>query len=171
MNPLLFAISGAVLALAGCVQPAERADDPAAAGINLALNRPATGSPICKPGEEAEKAFNGSNTSWTHDKFCTLETPAWLQVDLGSEHSVRSFTVRHAGAAGEAVDMNTRAFRIATSLDGQRWDTAVDVRDNSESITHHAIAPRQARYVRLDVTGPAQKPDDRATRIYELEVR
>lgn len=167
-----FCLAGA-LALSACVQPAPRTTDPDGTrnDDNFALGRPATGSPICKPGEEAEKAFNGRNESWTHDKFCTLETPAWLQVDLGEVRMVRSFTVRHAGAAGEAVGMNTRAFRIGTSLDGNAWDIAVEVQGNTDSVSVHDIAPRQARYVRLDVSEPSQKPEDPATRIYELEVR
>jgi len=165
------ALIAAALALAACALPSRSDASADGAGTDLALERPATGSPVCKPGEEAEKAFNGRNTSWTHDKFCTLERPAWLQVDLGSEQRVRVFTVRHAGAAGEDVAMNTRAFRIRTSLDARRWDLAVDVAGNTESVTVHAITPRQARYVRLEVTEPGQRPDDPATRIYELEVR
>lgn len=140
-------------------------------GTNFALDRPATGSPICKPGEEAEKAVNGRIASWTHDKFCSLQAPAWLQVDLGEERSVRRFIVKHAGAAGEAANMNTRAFRISTSRNGRDWDTALDVQDNTRDVSEHAVAPRLARYVRLDVTAPTQMADDPATRIYEFEVR
>ncbi len=163
-------IAACALALAACA----RAPDGAArvgAGLNLALNRPATGSPVCKPGEEAGKAFNGRNRSWTHDKFCTLAKPAWLQVDLGGVHTVHRFTVRHAGAAGEPTGMNTRAFRISTSFDARAWDTAVEVQGNTDSVTVHDIAPRRARHVRMDVTEPTQAPQDPATRIYELEVR
>lgn len=140
-------------------------------GQHLAQGRPATGSSICKPGEEVEKAFNGRNTSWTHDKFCTLERPGWLQVDLGRPQTVHRFTVRHAGAAGEDTAMNTRAFRIATSLDGRAWTLAADVRGNTDSVSVHDVSPRMARYVRMDVTVPSQRPEDPATRIYELEVR
>jgi hypothetical protein len=168
LKPLLAA--SCALAFAACAS-APRPDGPTTAAANLALNRTATGSPICKAGEEAQKAVNGRNESWTHDKFCTLERPAWLQVDLGQARTVRSFTVRHAGAAGEDRAMNTRAFRISTSLDGAAWETAATVSDNTQNITVHGIAPRQARYVRMDVTGPSQKPEDPATRIYELEVR
>lgn len=154
-----------VLALAGC------AHAPPSEDTHLALGRPATGAAICKPGEEVDKAFNGRNTSWTHDKFCTLERPGWLQVDLGVPQTVHRFTVRHAGAAGEDAAMNTRAFRIATSLDGRAWTLAADVRGNTDSVSVHDIGPRMARYVRMDVTVPSQRPDDPATRIYELEVR
>lgn len=170
MNTLQVPMLATVLALAACAH-APRPDATAATGENLALNRPARGAPICKPGEEVEKAFNGRNTSWTHDKYCTLQTPGWLQVDLGQAHTVRSFTVRHAGSAGEAAEMNTRAFRIGTSLDGQAWETVVDVRNNTDSVTVHDVAPRQARYVRMDITEPSSKAGDPATRIYELEVR
>ena len=163
-------IAACALALAACAR-APDGDARAGAGINLALNRPAIGSPICKPGEEAGKAFNGRNESWTHDKFCSLEKPAWLQVDLGAVHTVHGFTVRHAGAAGEAERMNTRAYRIGTSLDGRTWETAVEVRDNTRNVTVHDIAPRQARHVRMDVIEPTQAREDPATRIYELEVR
>jgi hypothetical protein len=156
----------ALLAVGACASTPQ--SDTAA---NLALDKPATGSPICKPGEEVEKAFNGRNTSWTHDKFCTLERPGWLQVDLGGTQTVHRFTVRHAGAAGEDVVMNTRAFRISTSLDGRSWLLAADVRGNTDSVSVHDVTPRTARYVRMDVTVPSQRPDDPATRIYELEVR
>lgn len=161
------------VALAACAQASRPGAAPTGAdtGVNFALNRTTTGSPICKPGEEAEKAVNGLIASWTHDKFCSLQSPAWLQVDLGQERSVRRFIVKHAGAAGEAASMNTRAFRISTSRDGQAWDTAVDVRDNSRDVSEHDIAPRVVRYVRLDVSAPTQVPGDPATRIYELEVR
>ena len=155
-------LAAACIATASASQPVPHA--------NLALDRPATSSPICKPGEEAGKAFNGRNTSWTHDKFCTLEKPAWLQVDLQQSRIVHGFKLLHAGAAGEAREMNTRAFRISTSLDGKAWKTAVEVRDNQDDVTSHDISPRKARYVRLDVTEPTQKASDPATRIYELEV-
>lgn len=161
--------AGCAVAMAACAQVATQARMPA--GNNLALHRPATGSPVCKPGEEAEKAVDGKSASWTQDKFCTLQSPAWLQIDLGEARTVRSFTLRHAGAAGEPVAMNTRAFRISTSPDGEAWDVAVDVRDNTRSVTAHDIPPRMARYLRLDVTGPTQVPGDPATRIYEFEAR
>jgi hypothetical protein len=136
---------------------------------NLALHRPTTGSPICKPGEEAKKAVNGLVASKTQDKFCSLQQPSWLQVDLQSVRTVHGFTLKHAGAGDEPVSMNTRAFVIRTSPDGRQWSTAVTVRDNTASISRHSVAAVQARYVRLEVTVPTQDADP-ATRIYELEV-
>lgn len=143
----------------------------ATAAENFALHRPVTGSPICKPGEEAIKAVDGRLSSKTEHKFCTLEKPAWLQIDLQARRQVRELVVKHAGAGGEAVAMNTRAYALALSEDGRQWRQAVSVRDNRDSVRRHAIAPTWARYVRLEVSEPAQDPADPATRIYEVEVR
>lgn len=140
------------------------------ARVNLALKRPTTGSAICKPGEEAEKAVNGLLASKTHDKFCSLERPAWLQVDLQSLRTLHGFTVKHAQAGAEPASMNTRAFALSVSPDGARWRQVVKIDDNVEGVSTHRIAPVQARYVRLEVSQPAQDPADPATRIYELEV-
>lgn len=140
-----------------------------AAPVNFALHRPTTGSAICKPGEEAEKAVNGLLASKTHDKFCSLARPAWLRVDLQSERKLRGFTVKHAQAGDEPASMNTRAFALSVSRDGVNWRQVVQVDDNIEGVSVHRIAPVRARYVRLDVSQPAQDPADPATRIYELE--
>jgi len=155
------ALALAVMAFAGGACAAE----------NFALHRPVTGSPICKPGEEAGKAVDGRLSSKTEHKFCTLEQPAWLQIDLQSRRQVRELVVKHAGAGGEAMAMNTRAYTLSLSEDGRQWRQAVSVRDNRDSVRTHAIAPTWARYVRLEVSEPAQDPADPATRIYELEVR
>ncbi|MEH6417646.1 discoidin domain-containing protein [Pseudomonas sp. CGJS7] len=140
------------------------------ARTNLALHRPTTGSAICKPGEEAEKAVNGLLASKTHDKFCSLLRPSWLQVDLQSQRRVRGFTIKHAQAGDEAPAMNTRAYTLSVSSDALHWRQVVRRDDNVDGINELPIAPTRARYVRLDVTQPAQDPADPATRIYELEV-
>ncbi len=141
-----------------------------APAVDYALNRPTTGSSICKPGEEAGKAVNGLWASKTQDKFCSKERPAWLQIDLGSEREVHGFRIRHAGAGNEPVTMNTRAFQVRTSRDGKAWTVAVSVANNHDSVSTHPIKLVRARYVRLVVTQPTQTNDDPATRIYEVEV-
>lgn len=140
-----------------------------AAHVDLALGKAVTGSPICKPGEEAVKAVNGKLASKTQDKFCTKEVPSWLRIDLGRVEQVSGFTIRHAGAGDEPDEMNTRAFTVRVSQDGQDWTSVVDVTANTASVTEHRITPMQARYVEIDVTKPTQT-DDPATRIYEVEV-
>ena len=136
---------------------------------NLALNRPATGSTPCNTSEGPEKAFNGSVTGGNTDKWCSLATTKWLQVDLQSARTVGRFVVKHAGAGGESSTYNTRDFNIQTSADNVTWSTAVAVSANTASTTTHTVAARTARYVRLNVT-LAQQTSNTAARIYELEV-
>ncbi len=139
------------------------------ADVDFALHRPATGSPACKASEPAGNAVDGTLSSIL-DKFCSLARPAWLQVDLGAARRIREFTIRHAGAGGEARAWNTRAFEILVSADGAHWRRVVEVGDNTADVSRHPIAPIEARYVKLVVRVPAQNGDP-ATRIFELEVR
>ncbi|NOK07855.1 PKD domain-containing protein [Corallococcus exercitus] len=137
--------------------------------VNLALNKPATGSTACNSSETPAKAVNGSVSGGTTDKFCSLASGAWLQVDLGSAQTVSSFVVKHAGAGGESSTWNTRAFTIQTSSNGTSWSTPVTVTNNTASTSTHAISATSARYLKLNVTTASQNGDP-ATRIYEFEV-
>jgi hypothetical protein len=90
---------------------------------NLALGRPATGSPPCSPGQGPEKAVNGSVTGGTTDGWCAEDWPFFLQVDLGTARPVKRFVVKHASAGGENVESDTRDFNIQVSADGRTFNT------------------------------------------------
>jgi len=141
-----------------------------AGNVNLALNKPTTSSAACNSNESGAKAVNGSVSGGTTDKFCSLASPAWLQVDLGSAQTVSGFTVKHAGAGGESANWNSKAFTIQTSTNGSSWSTPVSVTANTGNTSTHAITATSARYIKLNVTTPTQNGDP-ATRIYEFEVR
>jgi ABC-type transport system involved in multi-copper enzyme maturation permease subunit len=94
---------------------------------NLALRRPATGSEPCTPEEGPEKAFNGSVSAGSSDKWCSHDWNAFLQVDLGGVARVKRFIVKHASAGGESEDADTREFNIQLSQDGKRFVTVVNV--------------------------------------------
>ena len=136
---------------------------------DLALNKTASGTTPCNSNEIPAHAVNGSVSGGTSDKFCSLVSPAWLQVDLGATHSVTGFEVDHASAGGESASYNTKAYTIQLSTDGTSWTTPVTVTNNSAGVTTHTIAATTARYVKLNVTVPTQTTDP-ATRIYELKV-
>jgi len=135
---------------------------------NLALNKPATGSTPCNANEGPEKAFNGSVSGGTSDKWCSLAATKFLQVDLGSSTAIGSFTVRHAGAGGESTSFDTRDFDILVSADGTNFSPAVHVTGNTANVTTHPVSAN-GRFVRLNVVTPTQTTDT-AARIYELEV-
>ncbi|MEU9131473.1 discoidin domain-containing protein [Kitasatospora sp. NPDC048540] len=135
---------------------------------NLALGRPATASGQCNSAEGPAKAVNGSVGGGNSDKWCTLTTAKWLEVDLGSAHQLSRFTVKHAAAGGESATWNTRDYTVQVrSSTADPWTTAATVTGNTAATTTSPAAVT-ARYVRLVITKPTQTGDP-AARIYEFE--
>ncbi|MFI9597139.1 discoidin domain-containing protein [Nonomuraea sp. NPDC052265] len=136
---------------------------------NLALGRPATASGQCNAAEGPAKAVNGSVTGGNADKWCALTSAKWLEVDLGAAKELTRFVVRHAQAGGEQASWNTRDFTVQVrSSASDPWTTAVTVTGNTSGTSTHPVTAT-ARYVRLNITRPAQDADP-AARIYEFEV-
>jgi chitinase len=136
---------------------------------NLALNKPASGSTACNANEGPAKAVNGSVSGGNTDKFCSLASSKWLQVDLGSSQALGSAEISHASAGGESATYNTRAFTVQTSTNGSTWTTRATITNNTAAVTTHSLSGVTARYVRLNITTPTQSTDP-ATRIYELKI-
>ena len=81
--------------------------------VNLALQRPATGSTPCSQDQGPDKAVNGSVAGGQADKWCAEQHgPLFLQVDLGAVRPVTRFVVKHASAGGESEEADTRDFNI-----------------------------------------------------------
>ncbi|MBV1855938.1 GDSL-type esterase/lipase family protein [Catellatospora tritici] len=135
-------------------------------GSDLALGKPTTGSAACVAAEAPAKATDGVVSG--NSKWCSGVAGASLQVDLGSVRTVRRFVIRHASAGGEALALNTKAFRIEGSSDGGTWTTLVTVTANADGVTTHPVNAT-ARYVRLVVQTPSQTTDA-VTRVYSFEV-
>jgi len=93
---------------------------------NLALNRPATGSPPCSPDSGPEKAFNGSVGGGPSDRWCSQGWQKFLQVDLGAVVPVKRVVIKHASAGGEREELNTSMFNIQTSRDNKTFVTVVN---------------------------------------------
>ena len=92
--------------------------------VNLALQRPVTGSVPCSQDQGPEKAVNGSVAGGQADRWCAEEWPLFLQVDLGAVRPVTRFIVKHASAGGENEESDTREFNIQLSSDGKTFTTA-----------------------------------------------
>ncbi|MEV6493757.1 GH92 family glycosyl hydrolase, partial [Actinoplanes sp. NPDC051633] len=136
-------------------------------GPNLALGRAFTGSAPCATAEAAGKAGDGAIRG--NSKFCSTTAPRTLQTDLGSAQTVSAVVLKHAGLGGESTGWNTGGYTISTSTDASTWSAAVTVTGARSSRTFARFQPRQARYVRMDITTPAND-GNAAARIYELEV-
>ncbi|MCR6488837.1 GH92 family glycosyl hydrolase [Amycolatopsis sp. OK19-0408] len=147
----------------GATQPPAAPD----LGTNLAQGKAANGSASCNSAESAAKAVDGSLAN--NSKFCSTAATKFLQVDLGSAQDVSKFVVKHAGLGGETTGWNTGAFTIQTSTDGSSWTTVASVSGSRASRTYHSISARSARYVKLNLTTPANDGNG-AARIYEFEI-
>ncbi|MBI4178050.1 discoidin domain-containing protein [bacterium] len=139
-------------------------------GAHLAVGKTYTGSATCGPNESPDKAFDGKIAGSLYNKWCSMASPKYLQVDLGTNCELTEFVLYHAQAGGEIAGWNTRNFNIQVSLDGKDWTTPVTVSGNSADITTHPVDVKKARYVKLNVTAPTQTSDP-AARIYEFVVR
>ncbi len=170
---MLFAIDAAgVPSIASIVHLQRAVVTAPPTAVNLALNKPASGSTACVSAEGPAKAVNGSVSGGLTDKFCTKVTGTrQLTIDLGASQPVSRFVVKHSGAGGESTAMNTRAFRIETRTSSTAsWSTAATVTNNTAATTTNTITTRNARYVRLVITDSEQGSAAGAARIYEFEV-
>jgi len=91
--------------------------------VNLALQRPTTGSLPCRPDQGPEKTVNGSVAGGQADSWCAVDWPLFLQVDLGAIRPVTRFVVKHASAGGENEEADTREFNIQLSPEGKTFTT------------------------------------------------
>ena len=135
---------------------------------NLALKKPATASSQAAPAEGPEKAVDGLITG---SKWCAVGSGGqWLTIDLQDTYTLSSFRIHHAEAGGEGASANTYSYTISVSPDGSAFTPVVDVTDNTQGVTEHAITPTAARYVRLNIR-QAVSPGTQwpAARIFELE--
>lgn len=132
--------------------------------VNLALQRPATGSVPCSEEEGPEKAVNGSAAGGEADKWCARDWPLFLQVDLGAVRPVTRFVVKHASAGGENEESDTREFNIQLSSEGKTFSTVaastgagfVDQRTDIRE-TIYFDGRRSARFLFID--GKLQRRD------------
>ena len=165
-KPVIFGVAGVLVAgaLVAGLQSAYAGTE-----NNLALGKTITGSQPCNGKEVPASAVNGSTGKGLSDKWCSGVPHATLKLDLGAAVTLGKLVVKHAGAGGESKSWNTRDFTLQVSLDGQKFTTVSEARNNHADVTVHPITPVNARYVLLTVNVPTSSPNLRAARIYELE--
>ena len=139
---------------------------------NIAKSKTATASSNVS-GETPANAVDGS----TATKWCaTASGDDWLKIDLGANHDISRWVVKHAGAGGEGFNWNTKFFKLQKSSDGTNWTDADTFYANGgpyanvSSVTDRYVSRFTTRYVRLLVTKPTNDDSNNVTRIYEFEV-
>ena len=135
--------------------------------VNLALNKTATASGQTAASEAPEKAVDGIvNTKW-----CTTNSGGQgMQIDLGKVSTLTEIVINHAEMGGEGSSLNTAAYHVEVSEDGQNYKEVLRVEKNTAGLTEDPIAVIHGRYVKLWIDEPTQGGDN-AARIYEVEVK
>ncbi len=113
---------------------------------------------------DAKRVIDGTpRTIWQAEG----EADQWLVFDFGQPFEVSRCVVRHAGQAGMDPSLNTRAFRVLLSEDGEHWSVADALSDNEADLSDLKFDPASARYLRLEITDPGA---DGTARIADVEV-
>ena len=118
--------------------------------------------------EQPDKAVDESATTcWSS----AAGGQQWLRVDLGKEYAINRWVLQHANSQKVDQNANTADFVLQRSSDGKTWTNVDPVVNNTLDVTDRWVAPFNARYVRVLITKPSQKPDQfPSARIYGFEV-
>lgn len=113
---------------------------------------------------QAEAATDGTPvTLWTAE----TKQDQWLGFDFGGTRVVNRCVIRHAGGHGLDADLNTRAFSVRASDDGNSWKTVAAFKGNTRNVTDVEITPVSARYVKIVID---QAGRDGIARISDVEI-
>ena len=91
----------------------------------------------------------------------------WLKYDLGGKYTINRYVIRHAGENGQDKGLNTKAYIVEVSLDGETWTIVDDFRGNTENVTDIDIDAVEANFVRITVKDAGS---DGIARIADVEI-
>ena len=135
--------------------------------VNLSLNKSAKASSFVNENEAPQYALDGN----VKTKWCAVgSAPHTLTIDLGDIKTIGELEISHAEAGGESSGMNTKAYSLEVSNDGEKFTPVLNVDNNIKAISNDAFPVTKARYVRLNIIQPTQGADS-AARIYEVSVK
>jgi hypothetical protein len=141
--------------------------------------------------EAAGNLVNGVKNAT--DKWCQrytdpggVNSPAYATFDMTGVYEINGFSLYHnyysrttTGGYDDNAILNTKAYKVEYSLDGEAWYQAVYETNNTASSSEHTLdEPVLARFLRLVVvvpnsctnnTSPTMEGDFAATRIQEFE--
>jgi len=116
--------------------------------------------------ENAELLIDGD----TDSKWCdTKMAPNWVTFDLGAEKTIKGWRIVNAGKEGAGYITRCCELQGRNTPDGE-WMTLDLLDGNRSNDVTREIEAKKARYIRLYVTGPTQRVERDACRVYELEV-
>ena len=134
--------------------------------FNLAMleDMEITSSPVKTKVDYAANGTPSEGYQWISQ---TADGTGWVQLDFKEPYLISRYVVRHAEAAGQDPQLNSRDFTVQASLDGETWTTVGTHVGNLSPVTDAGITPVVARYVRVNVTDGGT---DGYVRIGDIEV-
>jgi len=126
--------------------------------FNVALQKPA----VDENGDPAAITDGTFTTGWE----AKTTGPAALRIDLGEPMKLDRFVLKNAGTNYLDASLNTKAWELRSSVDGETWKTLETVSANSKPIVYRKLSGT-ARYIRLVITDAGA---DDVARVQELEI-
>ena len=123
----------------------------------------------------ADASSSGADAILAVDGVCAPDS-LWTAAEsgaqsvtcsLGGTYAVGEVVLYHAGAAGLDASLNTKAFTVEVSADGERWTTAAGASGNTDPWTDVRFSPVKGAYVRITVTEPGA---DGIARIADIDL-
>jgi len=117
-------------------------------------------------GFSVKQAVDGSfaeNKGWQSSN----EGDKWITIDLKENYVLSRYMIHNAATGYYAKELNTKAFKVQASTDGETWKDIDSVKDNTSNIYDTFVDEFTARYVRLLITDAGA---DGTARIQEFEV-
>ena len=115
----------------------------------------------------AKYAANGSPSEGYQWVSKEADGTGWVQLDFKENYQISRYVVRHAEAAGQDPELNTRDYTVEASVDGETWTTIGSHAGNLAGVNDVSITPIDARYIRINVTKAGQ---DGIVRLGDIEV-
>ena len=128
-----------------------------------------------KPDLTASATSSSGDALLTTDGSCGGES-VWtasetgeqsITYSLGADYEINEISLYHAETAGLDSALNTRAFRIEVSADGENWKKVAEVNDNTASRNNLKFGKTVASYVKITVTDPGE---DGIARIADVDI-
>ena len=92
---------------------------------------------------------------------------AALEIDLGENVALDRYVLKNAETNYLDAGLNTKAWELYASADGEAWTKIDGVEENSQAIVYRNLRKTCARYVRLEIKDAGA---DGVGRIQELEI-
>lgn len=141
---------------------------------NLALNKTVESSGYVAGGEPSNAIDGLTSTRW----YSQNSGDKWLKIDLGASYTINRYLVKHASKSADNFSLDTKSYKLQTSMDGMNWtDTDIVSNATEDAVLRQAepevgrVGNFTARYVRLYITQATQNgAPDQYARIQEIQL-